>query len=112
MKCRGTKILNICTECYPPFVPVKNNKSCEIPCEEGNDEKCLTCDREENIWSSCNIGYKLVNGKCKLNYSFKAEYISGNNENIKFINFNENWQIEEMYIDEKKLDVPCINYTF
>ena len=38
-----------------------NNKieSCEIPCEEGINEKCKQCDNNNNKCLSCNDGYYL-----------------------------------------------------
>ena len=52
MKCKGTKLSNICIECNPTFVGVKKSgeiKSCEIPCETWIKEKCSRCNTEKNI---------------------------------------------------------------
>ena len=45
-----------------------------MTCETWEEEKCLTCDKVKNICSSCNIGYKLVNGLCKPDYFIKAVF--------------------------------------
>lgn len=39
----------------------KNNSfsDCELPCEEGNNEKCSKCDTNNNTCSACNEGYYL-----------------------------------------------------
>ena len=44
----------------------------EETCDKGDNEKCLTC--KGNLCGSCNIGYKLKEGKCAFTYSFKATY--------------------------------------
>ena len=36
-----------------------NNKEKKLICETGENEKCLTCDLEKDICSSCNKGYFL-----------------------------------------------------
>ena len=67
-------------------------------CEIGDEDKCLTCKEDE--CGSCNIGYKLVNGKCILNYSFKAIYFtSENNTNIQLFHKSYSNEILEMNID-------------
>ena len=67
IKCNGTYEKNECTSCGD-LVNIYdiNNKiiECNMTCETGEEEKCLTCDKVKNICSSCNIGYKLVNGTC------------------------------------------------
>ena len=96
---------------------ILNNKNSGIDknfqkCETGDEEKCLTCDENKNECSSCNLGYELKNGKCILNYSFKAIYHTNKeNENIfLFSNFAlEN--INQMIIDGKEIN-PTNNYTF
>ena len=60
---------------------------------------------------SCNTGYKLNNGKCYLNYSFKAIYESyKDNEKIKLIN-NLQYNIVEMTVNREIIE-PSIEYTF
>ena len=55
---------------------IKNNENQTEECEIGDDDKCLECDLKKNQCSKCNLGYKLINGKCIINYSFKATYFS------------------------------------
>ena len=52
----------------------ENNKDMEreILCKIGENELCLTCEKEK--CGSCNPGYKLKDGKCIFIYSFKETY--------------------------------------
>ena len=43
-------------------------------CIKGAKEKCLTCNKDK--CGSCNTGYKLVDGKCKEDFSFVSTYKS------------------------------------
>ena len=62
-----------CLECKLYYEPIfdKNNKTivnCNLLCDLGKEEKCSTCETEKAKKSqcgSCNLGYKLINGKCK-----------------------------------------------
>jgi len=69
-----------------------------------------TCD-EYNNCDSCNPGYKLEQGKCILNYSFKALYqTSSPNQSVTlFGDFKV--VIKEMTIDGEKVEF-CQSYTF
>ena len=60
----------------------------------------------------CNIGYKLVNGKCFIDYIIKAIYLSKANENIRLISdeYSLN-KIRKMIIDGKIVN-PTKNFTF
>ena len=74
--CNGTKLSNTCYSCKYYLEPlIRNDKiiSCDYTCETGEKEKCFTCSKE-NICSSCNDDYILVNGKCIFAYSFRATY--------------------------------------
>ena len=80
-------------------------------CQNNKRNKCLTCNSINHICQSCNKGYKLIDGKCIINYSMKIIYNSNLiNQNIKLIN-NVPGEILEMIIDEQNVE-PCINYTF
>ena len=79
-------------------------------CELGVDEKCKTCD-QYNYCDSCNPGYKLENGACIINYSFKTLYqTQKENQRVNLLG-EFKFIIEEMIIDGKKVD-PCRKYTF
>ena len=81
-------------------------------CEIGEEEKCLECDSTKNICSSCNLGYKLINGECILNYSFKATYYSNSdNKTITLINSSYVKDIIEISLDDKTIPISQ-NYTF
>lgn len=93
-----------CQDCKYNYEPIIDENTgiitnCNLQCEIGLGDKCLACETEkgkEHKCSSCNIGYKLINGQCKKieNSSWEDEdYISyvfptiGNNE-VKII-FNK-----------------------
>ena len=105
-KCSGTKESNICTSCFSNYFPFKENNElikCN-PCEIGEDDKCLSCSEEINQCSNCNIGYKLENGKCVINYSFKATYETF--KDIEQINFTKTLSPEmilDLIIDGEKI---------
>ena len=60
----------------------------EETCDKGENEKCLTCQGDH--CGSCNIGYKLKEGKCVFTYSFKATYEAVTlNKMVKLFNYDE-----------------------
>ena len=63
----------------------ENNKNIEkeILCKIGENELCLTCEKEK--CGSCNPGYKLKDGKCIFIYSFKATYESTKTHQFTYI---------------------------
>jgi hypothetical protein len=77
-KCNGTYKNNECSSCGNLKSIYNNNKiiKCNNTCETGDEEKCLTCDKDKDECTKCNNGYKLVNGKCKSDYLIKASYLS------------------------------------
>ena len=81
--------------------------------ENEDKEKCILYTENENTKTclKCSLGYKLFEGECIINYSFKAIYVtSKRNENIYFINNFSN-DIKEMIVDDKEVK-PCKNFTF
>jgi surface protein len=73
-------------------------KSCEFDCQIGEEDKCLTCD--DNKCSSCNIGYKLIDGKCKADYTIKATYHTDKDKkDVLVINYNLLNDIEGMIVN-------------
>ena len=102
-KCSGTKESNTCSSCILNYFPLYENnilKSCN-PCSEA----CLNCDEEKNKCSKCYDGYKLENGICILNYSFKAIYsvVGKMKDTIPLINSNYKNKIKEILIDGNNL---------
>lgn len=88
-ECSGTKDSNICSSCLPGHFSIFENNTLKFcnSCVIGEDDKCFSCDKEINKCSKCNSGYKLENGKCVLNYSFKAKYFSHSNNPITLFNY-------------------------
>ena len=81
LECFGNKTSNICIKYNPGFKGVYiNNKieSCEILCEEGMNEKCKQCDKDNNKCKSCNDGYYLpefeknICQKCSIDNCFEC----------------------------------------
>ena len=104
----------ICKSCEPSFLSLIENEiitSCEYPCDDDPEKKCLSCENE-NKCNICDIGYKLIDGKCLINYSIKAVYYSNEgNNNIQLINNTYEQYILEMIVDGNKT-TPTYNYTF
>ena len=81
-ECKGSKDYNICKVCKKNFIPIydENDKNliklCDLPCEIGEDDKCLNCSETSNKCSICIPFYTLINGKCVADYSIKAIYKS------------------------------------
>ena len=83
-----------------------NNAECEI----GEEEKCLTCIENKNESKTCNIGYKLVNGKCKTDYFIKVVYFTKQkNDKIEIINYSD---LAFMIIEGKNITSFNNNYLF
>ena len=107
--CIGNGYSDVCLSCINHYIPIYKNyimESCNYFCgiKEESDIKDDT--------KSCDIGYILVDGKCILNYSFKAIYKTSNiDETITLINNSFLINIKEMFIDNEKIK-PCFAYTF
>ena len=77
VQCSGTTKSNTCTDCGDFKSVIEGEKIIRCndpnkPCEEGEEDKCLTCDTETNECKECNIAYKLVSGICRPDYFIKA----------------------------------------
>ena len=91
--CNGTIDSNICYECNDDFNPIYE------------EDKIKSCQ--------CNPGYKLIDGKCEINYSFKATYYfesENENEKIKLLNIDED-KILEMIVDNN-IEQPSNYFIF
>ena len=75
-QCKGPLENIECIDCGDLTPVYEKGKiiECIKLCETGIEEKCLTCNKTLNKCSSCNIGYKLVNGECKPDFFIKAVY--------------------------------------
>ena len=114
IKCNGTYEKNECTSCGDLVnIYDKNNKiiKCNMTCETGEEEKCLTCDKIKNICKSCNIGYKLVNGFCKPDYFIKAVFNTIQVGDKVELYYSSYPKLESMIIDGQSL-LPQRNYVF
>lgn len=107
---------NNCIKCknnYRANIDIKSGliKSCDLLCDLGEGDKCLTCEMKkgkESLCSSCNEGYKLINGKCKkIENSFIGIYnITSTSNPTKIMNFQEkhiNLSDFDMYINGSKV---------
>ena len=87
--CNGTKDNDICLSCLSEyFENINNGKiiSCDEKCEEGSEEKCLSCDNDNNICASCNQGFYLPSDStdkkvCKKCSLINCETCSGTIDN-------------------------------
>lgn len=102
--CNGTIDSNICYECNDDFKPNY---------EEDKINSCSSFDES----FKCNPGYKLIDGKCEINYSFKATYyLESENENedektnVKLLNIDED-KILEMTVDNN-IEQPSNYFAF
>ena len=115
--CEGTINSNICKLCYNDFRPVYENEQI-IQCRKvlgqiGPEELCKTChETKENYCTGCNIGYILDNGKCILNYSFRATYFSESPyEKVYIINGFSNY-ITKLIVDGEEMQPTGMYYNF
>ena len=100
--------LNIMNNNYTLLRKIYENYIIE---ENEEKDKCSIYDIDNKKCLKCSLGYKLLEGECLINYSFKAIYATNKrNENINLVNNLPN-DIEEMIIDGKEVK-PCKNFTF
>jgi surface protein len=106
-----------CLECKYNYEPITDENSgiiinCNLQCEIGMGNKCLTCQTEKgkkNQCSSCNTGYKLINGQCKkIENSFVAIYnVTSTSEFTRIMCISEN-NIKlsdfDMYVNGNKVN--------
>ena len=101
-KCSGKYWNDECFDCGNLQSVYENNKITECKCTIGEDENCSKCDYDTNECEQCNIGYELINGKCKTDYFLKVVYYVDNaEEEIELINDIET--ITHMYIEGEKI---------
>ena len=108
--CEGTLASNYCLQCLPSFTPTFENSriiQCKILCKVG----CKTCTGE-NLCSSCEVGYKLLNGDCILNYTFRATYFSETPyEKVYLIHSFENC-VKALIVDGEEVQPTYNFYNF
>ena len=122
--CKSCDKSGNCQECknyYSSTIDQKTGKiiNCNELCELGKNNKCLTCNEKigyESQCGSCNEGYKLVNGKCKIiENSFIGIYNVRSIDNFTYImNLDQN-NIKlsdfDMYVNGTKV-YPYIEHRY
>ena len=69
-------------------------------------------EKDKSLNQECDIGYKLVDGKCVINYSFKAEYDTFRDiEQVELIKEIGPEAIKELIIDGFEIR-PVTKYIF
>lgn len=135
---RCDNISGKCQECKYNYEPITDESNgiiinCNLQCKIGMGNKCLSCQTEkgkEHQCSSCNIGYKLINGQCKeIENSFVAIYnvtstseftrimcVSQNNIKLSDFDMYVNGNKVNALIDQGRwrswMDEDYIAYTF
>ena len=107
-KCQGTSDQNECISCGYLRAVYDNGiiKECINDCEEGAEEKCSKCLKHKSECISCNLGYSLDGGICKIDYFIEAVYQTlENGDNIDlFYSFSSySTFISYMIIDGEKI---------
>ena len=122
--CSGTVGNEKCAQCLNvPYMVNGEIKTCSS-CQIGSGENCLSCDKD-NKCKTCNKGYKLVEGKCKLiENTFFAVYNSTSiDEPTKILcNYHTGLKLTDfqMYVNNHLvipsiiniIDLPYIVYKF
>ena len=107
-------IKNRCSSCNSGYYLPENDEIRE-KCEKCSEENCDICKGQINndICITCKPGYKLNNeGKCQINYSFKAVYRSFiNKQNTELFKNDESIKLIEMSVDGKNV-TPSNSYIF
>ena len=88
-----------------------DNNDNEGQCVIGEVEKCLSCTENNKKCKTCNIGYKLVNGKCKTDYFIKIVYFTKQKDD-KIEIINDYSDIIYMFIEGKNITPINNNYQF
>ena len=111
-QCSGSTFNPSCLSCENFAIPdsEKDTKNCKV--QKGDGPFCKTTDATDSECTSCNEGYNLENGKCVLNYHFRAIFKTRTkNENIKIIG-KYYYIVEEMIVDGKKLEKNVKSFPF
>ena len=112
--CLGNEYSDICLSCIYHYIPIYKNyimEQCHYFCGI-NEKNIYSSDDNKNDTKSCDYGYILIDGKCILNYSFKAIYKTSKiDETISLINSSFLFNIKEMIIDNEII-MPSPQYTF
>ena len=113
-QCKGPLEDIECIDCGDLIPVYEKGKFKECNCETGLEEKCLTCDKILNQCTSCNIGYKLVNGECKQDFFIKATYyisIEGYWELFYYDYHKKHKSISQLILDGKIINTITEKYN-
>ena len=94
-----------------PTNEITNNPTNNEYCETGEEGKCKICDENNIKCIDCNIGYKLVDGKCKSDYFIKLVYFTKQKED-KIDIINSISDVTHIFIEGKKITPTSISYQF
>ena len=114
--CKGTSENNECINCGGLESIYNDGKiiECKNTCEIGEEEKCSACYEDKIECKSCNIGYKLVNGKCRLDFYIKAIYqVNAPGDTIQLYNSDRKEYVSQLIIGTDIITSPKTNeYQF
>ena len=99
--CKGTSDNNECINCGGLESIYNDGKiiECKNTCEIGEEEKCSACYEDKIECKSCNIGYKLVNGKCRPDFYIKAIYqVNSPGDTIQLYNSDRKGYVSQLII--------------
>ena len=133
LKCKKcTDIIKNCNECYGETnsvtcsnfvgqeltninsnINLNNNFDFSKINPQEKDRFCTEiCEDRKDKTETCKIGYLLKDGKCVLNYSFRALYFSTvPNEKVQIINKYSDY-IKKIILDGEVIEKPSLSLTF
>lgn len=104
--CSGTMSWNVCSPCKDGFAPILQDgviTQCKKTCKIGPEELCKTCHETEPICASCNMGYVLEYGVCKLHYTYRATYLNEYPYEKVTIQYTFSQYIKAMIVDGEEI---------
>ena len=124
LKCKKcSDIVKNCNECYGEKNSVTcsnyvgqeqtiNKNSCDFSKINPQEKEKLCTEICESKTETCKTGYKLEDGKCFLDYSFRALYYNSYpNEEVQIINKYSDY-IKKIIVDGKIIEKPSLRITF
>ena len=112
--CSGNTNADTCQSCEVGFDEEKDDDGVinKCLCNEGEGVPCIRCNDDKTECISCDVGYKLDNGRCIINYSIKAVFeVQSRGENVKLFPYSLLKYWKELIIDGVEKS-PTTNYEF